>query len=102
MAKIKHTQRGFGYIEFKEKYGLKCSLQKSSAASEDCIWLGIDEVSIIGFNGTQSPTIKIGNEEIKKAFNVSDITNSRMHLTKKQVAKLLPFLQKFVKTGEIQ
>lgn len=37
---IKKTQRGFDLIEFVDHYGAACSLQKSSLATEDCIWLG--------------------------------------------------------------
>lgn len=37
---IKKTSRGFDLIEFVDHYGAECSLQKSSLATEDCIWLG--------------------------------------------------------------
>lgn len=37
---IKKTSRGFDLIEFVDHYGAACSLQKSSLATEDCIWLG--------------------------------------------------------------
>ena len=71
--KIEQTQRGFDYTKFKDKYGNLCSLQKSSLATEDCIWLGIDNPKVDG----------------------------RMHLSRDQVAELLPILQKFVETGEL-
>jgi hypothetical protein len=66
---IEKTERGFDIIEFLDRYGVECSLQKSSLATEDCIWLGVNE--------------------------------SRMHLTQGQVKALLPYLQRFVDTGEI-
>jgi len=34
------NDRGFLKGEFHDRYGSKCSIQKSSLASEDCIWLG--------------------------------------------------------------
>ena len=37
------TNRGFQYKDFKDCYGLKCSLQQSSSAVEDRIWFGVDE-----------------------------------------------------------
>jgi hypothetical protein len=37
------TQRGFLRAEFTDRYGEKCSIQKSSLAFEDCIWLGVNE-----------------------------------------------------------
>ena len=38
------TGRGFDIAEFTDEHGDQCSLQKSSLATEDCIWLGIDKV----------------------------------------------------------
>lgn len=40
------TQRGFLRGEFTDRYGVKCSIQKSSLATEDAIWLGIDEIEL--------------------------------------------------------
>lgn len=40
-VRIKHTKRGFALIEFKDQYGAACSLQKSSLATADCVWLGV-------------------------------------------------------------
>ena len=72
------TPRGFSIYKFNDRNNQECSLQKSSLATEDAIWLGVDE----------DP-----NEDLS--------IFSRMHLTKGQVKKLLPLLQNFVKTGEI-
>lgn len=63
------TERGFDLIEFKDSYNKECSLQESSMAPLDKIWLGT-----------------VGN---------------RMHLDQKQVAELLPYLENFVKTGDL-
>ena len=40
------TARGFSITEFSDQYGEKCSLQKSSLATEDCVWFGIDEPKV--------------------------------------------------------
>lgn len=72
------TLRGFRIIEFKDTYQEKCSLQKSSAAGHDCVWLGID-----------TPKVYDG-----KPY-------ARMHLTRAMVAALLPKLQFFIDTGEL-
>lgn len=37
------TEKGFAIIEFKDRYGKDCSIQKSSLATEDCIWMGRNE-----------------------------------------------------------
>lgn len=71
---LKPTLRGFLNGIFKDKYGSECSIQESSAASESCIWLGVDKP----FDG------EIG---------------TRMHLTQPMVANLLPLLQHFVEKG---
>lgn len=36
------TDRGFKKIEFNDLYNKKCSIQKSSIASQEAIWFGID------------------------------------------------------------
>jgi hypothetical protein len=68
--KLKKTNRGFAIAEFIDRYGEKCSIQKSSLATENCIWLGVHE--------------------------------NRMHLTPKMVANMLPLLQRFAETGDLE
>lgn len=75
---LEYTQRGFARIEFTDFNGDACSLQKSSVATEDLIWLGCNE-------GT----------------HVDGHCLARMHLTRTMVADLLPLLQRFVETGEL-
>jgi hypothetical protein len=76
MSESRTTNRGFALSDFKDRYRQKCSLQKSSLATEDCIWLGVD----VDFNGNQQ---------------------TRMHLTQEMVANLLPALRVFAETGEL-
>jgi len=70
-------EKGLSKISFEDDYKQQCSLQKSNAALENKIWLGVEK----DING--------------KAVN------ARMHLTQGQIRNLLPFLQKFADTGEI-
>lgn len=37
---LKKTERGFSLGEFQDTYGSRCSIQKSSNAEINCIWLG--------------------------------------------------------------
>ena len=37
------TERGFAILNFIDRYNRPCSLQKSSLATENCIWLGADD-----------------------------------------------------------
>ena len=85
---LEKTPRGFSIFNFKDSYGCDCSIQESSAASEPKIWLGIDNAKITTKDG--SP---IDSEDMT--------TFSRMHLNQEQVKNLLPLLENFVKTGNL-
>lgn len=107
MTKIKFskTQRGFGTGTFTDRYGKQCSIQKSSLASEHCIWLGIDDAEP---KIMVSDAVKLGisndpNPVGWMSFFIPEEVslNTRMHLTQEQVKELLPVLQRFVETGEI-
>ena len=108
--KIKKTCRGFDLIEFEDDNGEKCSLQKSSSALEDKIWLGIDQAKILEFypmpRDTNEAWVEITKEEVEEKLkhrpqNEIHYKNQRMYLTRKQVEKLLPHLENFVRTGEL-
>ena len=42
---MEKTDRGFRIIRFKDYYNCECSIQKSSLADIDCIWLGTDDAT---------------------------------------------------------
>ena len=88
------TARGFGHIGFVDHYGKQCSIQKSSLAIEDAIWIGIDnpELKFLAPHG-------VGWVDYPLHDSVSCVT--RMHLTQEQVKGIITILQKFVDTGEI-
>jgi len=92
------TNRGFGLIEFTDKYEAKCTLQKSSLATEDAIWLGVDDANP---KIMASKVMEGGTGWVKYLLHPDVMINTRMHLTQEQVADLIPVLQKFVDTGEI-
>lgn len=97
--KKKKTDRGFSIVEFKDRTGAACSLQKSSLALVDAIWLGSNKIGLKEFKAGKG---WIDREEFDKGTIAHHyIANNRMHLTRKQVKKLLPLLQKFVDTGDI-
>ena len=105
---LSKTQRGFANGKFVDRYGKQCSIQKSSIATEDCIWLGIDDAEP---QIMSSDAIRMGLKERTGTeadwgwtpfFIPPEVSlNTRMHLTQEQVKALLPILQKFVETGEI-
>jgi hypothetical protein len=91
------TPRGFCRYEFKDKYGMKCSLQDSSLATESAIWLGVDdpEPKIMASKTPQGGTGWV-------PFDIPEdvLLSTRMHLTQEQVKALLPILTYFAETGE--
>jgi hypothetical protein len=103
---MKHstTNRGFDIFEFTDLYGNECSVQKSSLATEDAIWLGVNaanpkilasEASVYGVATNET----CGWVEYPVPRCVSMTT--RMHLSRYQAAALLPILQRFVDTGDL-
>ena len=97
------TSRGFAYYEFTDVGGDVCTIQKSRSAMHDCIWLGSKEIGLKGFIPYGDPSWRdVSKDQIKEKFGFQDIiANNRMHLSRDQVAEILPILQKFVDTGEI-
>jgi len=80
MISLRNTDRGFARGEFIDRYGEKCSIQKSSLAGEDCIWLGCD------------------HETIDEA---GQRCGARMHLTRALAADIVMHLQRFIETGDL-
>lgn len=101
---MKKTGRGFAIHTFTDHYGKRCSLQKSSLAFEDAIWLGINKVTPIVM-ASQAKSLGINTEQttgwIDYPVPESVLLSSRMHLTQERVAELIPMLQHFVDTGEL-
>lgn len=98
------TPRGFSLIQFTDRYNQACSLQQSSLASEAAIWLGVDDpdpqVMAIHAAGVGIATTETTGWVPYPLPSAVSIT-TRMHLTREQVAALLPALHHFVDTGEL-
>lgn len=101
---IDKTERGFKIFKDEDIYGHRFSLQKSSLASRDAIWLGVDD-----------PEPKIMESQAKKyGIQTTETTgeipypvpsevliSTRMHLDRKKVAEIIPYLQYFVEHGDL-
>lgn len=98
------TNRGFDIIVFSDIYGEKCSIQKSSIATDEAIWIGIDNANP-KIMASQAKSLGVDTEEttgwISYPIPNEVLMTTRMHLNREQVKKLLPVLSKFVETGEI-
>lgn len=98
------TERGFATIEFLDRYGDACIIQKSSLATEDAIWFGIQDAcpqimssdALAAGIDTDETTGWVPYPMPKNVF-----LTTRMHLTRELVAELMPILQRFVDTGEV-
>lgn len=93
------TGRGFGIGRFEDANGVECSIQKSSIADTDAIWLGAQEIGLKKF----TPYEGWEDVDTKGAppHGITFVANNRMHLTREDVAALLPILQYFVLTGDL-
>ena len=106
--KTSKTARGFGLVEFTDTKGASCSIQKSSAACEDCIWFGIDDADP---QIMARDAIRLGlkpeeggekdNGWVPFAVPGEVLFTTRMHLNREQVKAILPILKQFVKTGKV-
>ena len=72
------TNRGFERNDFKDIYGHSCSIQESSLATIDALWIGCDE-------GT----------------HVDGSCMARMHIDKDIAKMLIKKLRHFVRTGRL-
>lgn len=92
------TNRGFCHVTFVDFYNKACSITKSSLATEDCIWLGLDnpEPKIMA-----SKVIPGGTGWVDYPIHPDVLISTHMHLSRSQAAALLPYLQTFVETGDL-
>lgn len=92
------THRGFGLIEFNDLYGVECSVQKSSLATDNAIWIGVDDAN----PQIMASKLREGGTGWVKYPIPEDVSlNTRMHLSQEQVRALLPILTTFAETGEL-
>jgi len=111
MIKKSYTSRGFVLGEFKDRYGVKCSIQESSLASEPCIWLGVSEpeIKVMSVDARFLPEPKIVPDEGSTMttgwcnYILPDkvCVFSRMHLTIDMAKELVNTLNYFIETGEL-
>lgn len=95
---IENTQRGFGRGEFKDLYGDECSIQKSSLATEDAIWLGISKAKPIIM---ASKVVEGGTGWVDYPIHEDVFIGTRMHLNQELAKELILQLQNFVDTGDL-
>lgn len=102
---FKNTPRGFKYTEFIDSHDQKCSIQKSSVATYEAIWFGIDDADpkIMATDAKRLGLPTFGETTGWVPYEVPKevLFHTRMHLSQDQVKELLPTLIKFAETGEL-
>lgn len=92
---INKTSRNFDFGKFEDLNHNQCSIQASSLASEDAIWLGIDDPNLVVFENESKGAY------IKTVMPNNFMVNARMHLNRDQVALILPLLISFAENGTL-
>jgi len=98
------TERGFSNGEFTDQYDNLCSIQHSSIATKDCIWLGINDANpIIMASKAAENGVSTSETTGWVPFPIPDdvLLHTRMHLSREDVKRMLPLLQRFVETGSL-
>lgn len=93
ISELQHTARGFRLYTFTDRNGEQCSFQKSSVATEDCCWLGIDDITpriLVHGQGWQDVPVPEGTQ-----------LSARMHLSRSDAEVLWQQLKYFAETGEL-
>lgn len=111
------THRGFQKIEFRDAYGIQCSLQQSSAIDSlprselkpgsSFVWLGIDSPQPrIMKSAAVAKGLDVGPGEVSGWMNYpipNDVfLSGRMHLDKKKAEMLVKHLSRWIETGELE
>lgn len=100
----KHTCRGFRFYEFKDRNDNNCTMQKSSIATENAIWLGLESASPRILHG-DATALGISHNEtcgwVDYPIPDSVSLNTRMHLTQEQARELGKMLLHFADSGEL-
>ena len=93
---LDRTARGFAVAKFADAYGHGCSIQKSSLATDDAIWFGIDDAApkiLASKAGVTNPETGEMTGWVPYPIPEDVLLTTRMHLTRENVAALLPILQ---------
>ena len=104
MSELTQTERGFPIVLFEDYYENKCSVQISSAACYEAIWIGVDEANP-QVMASMASRVGVDTKETTGwvPYPIPDCVNltTRMYLTRKQAGKLAKILRHYCKTGEL-
>lgn len=114
LGEVRTTPRGFQKIEFKDRYGVGCSIQQSSAIDDtergrnqpgsSSLWLGIEDGDphIMASKAAENG-IKTDKTVGWVPYPIPDdvLIRTRMLLCREQVAQLIDVLQNWLASGKL-
>lgn len=105
LGKPTTTARGFGIIKFRDDYDAPCSIQQSSNAGRNCLWIGIDDAApkILHGNARRlGVECHVNSGWVPYPIPEEVLLSTRMHLNEKQVKALIKTLQGWIDTGDLK
>lgn len=99
---VSKNERGLMIGKFTDRYGMECSIQESSLATDTCLWLGLDAANPqIMAKDAAAHGVDPGDGTgwvpypIPKEVQLA----TRMHLTREMARDLIPLLESFARSG---
>ena len=101
------TNRGFPIITFADDYGVPCSIQKSSSAMEERIWIGVTDKNCrvmasnhpdLAAKRTDCPPHERNNGWVDYPLPPDAVVTTRMHINRRQARKIAAILLHFSET----
>lgn len=102
LGPLEKTSRGFEIVNFKETNGEECSIQQSSSAEDDLIWLGIVDANpqVLASKAHLYGVYTLQTEGwVKYPVPEGVLMTTRMHLNKVQVQNLIAVLTCWLNSG---
>ena len=99
------TERGFSYATFADGNDTLCSIQRSSIATQEAIWVGCAKPNaMIMARDAAAHGVETEQRGGWVPYPIPDavILDTRMHLTRKQAGQLAVVLAQFAETGTIE
>ena len=102
--KVKSNNRGFRFYEFLDSYNTPCTIQKSSTAVPECLWLGLNQAEPRVLHGDAK---KLGLATVATYgwvdYPLPEEVHipTRMHLTRDQAKQLANMLLHFASSGDL-
>ena len=102
--KREYTPTGFVRLAFTDRYDQTCSVQESSLATEEALWVGLDDADP-KVMAAHAASVGVHTTETTGwvPYPIPDIVllKTRMHLTRPQAAELAAVLAHFADTGNL-